>query len=483
MAEDNNSKLQQILSELPRDKRDILEGHIASLPEDKRDAFIAEVIKEYESIKKAAGKSAPESPKETTEENKPEAESKPAVEATPEVELKPEEETKAEPESEPAKDPGQGILDLDFVNSENTAPSIPLEPIAEDFDLPSIKKEESEALSPAPAENKKSGRPSNKEMDAIFNGPVHTRRRSGSPVAAIIFTVLGLLVAGGIVFAIMLFKNPAFAPIAAKLGINPVTSETQTEVTTTETSETETTTETTEAPTTTSETTPEPTPEPTPIPTPTQVPLKSNAPNLKGIKVVIDPGHQEKTDYTKEPFKKGVTTGKPRCTSGTVGVSTKQKEYELTLETAFMLKDYLEQCGATVVMTRTENNVNLSNRQRANIAVKAKPTLFIRLHADASTNKKVKGVRVYIPRGGKYNKIAAANKLGKLVAAAGKTTFRGSKATNQYTGLNYAYSIRSYQIILGYLSNKEDDERLADPNNRYEMVAAIANFCSSFKKK
>ena len=59
-----------------------------------------------------------------------------------------------------------------------------------------------------------------------------------------------------------------------------------------------------------------------------------------------------------------------------------------------MLKDYLEQCGATVVMTRTKNNINLSNRQRANIAVKAKPTLFIRLHADASTNKKVKGVRV-----------------------------------------------------------------------------------------
>ena len=153
------------------------------------------------------------------------------------------------------------------------------------------------------------------------------------------------------------------------------------------------------------------------------------------------------------------------------------------METALMLKEYLEKCGATVILTRTENDVNISNKERAAIAVKNKPTLFLRLHADASTNASVKGVRVYIPKSGKLNKKANADKLGKLVAAAGKTTFRGSKATNQYTGLNFASSVRSYQIVLGYLSNAEDDKRLADPDNRYEMCAAIATFCKTFKKK
>ena len=148
-----------------------------------------------------------------------------------------------------------------------------------------------------------------------------------------------------------------------------------------------------------------------------------------------------------------------------------------------MLKEYLEKCGATVILTRTENDVNLSNKQRAAIAVKNKPTLFIRLHADHLSNKSVKGVRVYIPTSGKLNKAANGNKLGKLVAKAAGTTFRGTKATNQYTGLNFASSVRTYHIVLGYLSNEEDDKRLADPNNRYEMCAAIATFCSTFKKK
>ena len=198
---------------------------------------------------------------------------------------------------------------------------------------------------------------------------------------------------------------------------------------------------------------------------------------------MIDPGHQQTPDYKKEPYKKGATTGKAKATSGAVGVVTGQKEYELTLDTAIMLKEYLEKCGATVILTRTENDVNLSNKQRAAIAVKNKPTLFIRLHADHLSNKTVKGVRVYIPTSGKLNKAANGNKLGKLVAKAAGTTFRGTKATNQYTGLNFASSVRSYQIVLGYLSNEEDDKRLADPNNRYEMCAAIATFCSTFKKK
>ena len=148
-----------------------------------------------------------------------------------------------------------------------------------------------------------------------------------------------------------------------------------------------------------------------------------------------------------------------------------------------MLKDYLEQCGATVILTRTENDVNISNKERAAIAVKAKPTLFIRLHADSLSNDTVKGVRVYIPKSGSLNKAKDGDKLGKLVAVAGKTTFRGTKATNQYTGLNYATSIRSYQIVLGYLSNSEDDLRLANADTRYEICAAIAEFCGTFKKK
>ena len=304
-------------------------------------------------------------------------------------------------------------------------------------------------------------------------------KKKKKPVAAIIIcSVIALITAGSLLYFLVLSKNPSFQAFTSRLGITPAVAASES----TDTTETETSVTPTPTPEPTAVPTPTPIPSPTATPTPTPIPLKENAPDLKGIKVVIDPGHQEKTDYKKEQFKKGTSNGKPRGTSGAVGVVTGQKEYELTLETALMLKEYLEKCGATVVLTRTENNVNISNKERAALAVKAKPTLFIRLHADASTNASVKGVRVYIPSSGKLNKTADANKLGKLVASAGNTSFRGTKATNQYTGLNFAASIRSYQIVLGYLSNKEDDERLADVENRYEMCAAIATFCKSFKK-
>lgn len=458
MPEDNESKLEQLLSELPRVKRLILEEHLKTLSGEERDKFIKEVIKEYEDLKSKAG-----------EQELSEAFSKlsaPAKEE-PVKEETAEEDTKAKEDKEPAEITLKKPEDL-----ENN--------IIEALKSQQDDKEEEKPSLPAVTEEKTG------DLSQEFTkDPIHTKRhRKSRAPAVIIISILALIAAGALSYIFVLSKNPAFAAFTSQLGI-PSPSASASETMTVA----ETTAETTALPTATPSPTPSPTPAPTEAPAPTEIPtptpieLKSNAPNLKGIKVVIDPGHQQTPDYRKEQYKKGATTGKASATSGATGVVTGQKEYELTLDTALMLKEYLEKCGATVILTRSENDVNLSNKQRAAIAVKNKPTLFIRLHADHLSNKTVKGVRVYIPKSGKLNKAANGNKLGKLVAKAAGTTFRGTKATNQYTGLNFASSVRSYQIVLGYLSNEEDDKRLADPNNRYEMCAAIATFCSTFKKK
>lgn len=468
MADNNELKIEQILSELPEDKRKILKDHIDELSGKEREDFLEEVITEYESLKNNSVVSFTAAAKKLSEE--PET---PVKEATLEDVLKQGKMPVHRPEIKPED------IKFDVVPSEST-PSTSLKEIpAEDITFEN-------ALTEVPytadvAETDDAGdeklpaaanAPAEKKVPGITPvSPVRTEKKKKSPVAGIIIgAVAAVLVIGGILYAFVLSKP---GKPAATDPVITTASESETSAAPTPTPEPLPTTETSEE-TTTSE---------TEAPTPTPIPLKENAPDLKGIKVVIDPGHQQKTDYKKEQFKKGTKNGKARATSGAVGVATKQKEYELTMETALMLKEYLEKCGATVILTRTENDVNISNKERAAIAVKNKPTLFLRLHADASTNASVKGVRVYIPKSGKLNKKANADKLGKLVAAAGKTTFRGSKATNQYTGLNFASSVRSYQIVLGYLSNAEDDKRLADPDNRYEMCAAIATFCKTFKKK
>ena len=50
MADNNELKIEQILSELPEDKRKILKDHIDELSGKEREDFLEEVITEYESL-------------------------------------------------------------------------------------------------------------------------------------------------------------------------------------------------------------------------------------------------------------------------------------------------------------------------------------------------------------------------------------------------------------------------------------------------
>ena len=105
--------------------------------------------------------------------------------------------------------------------------------------------------------------------------------------------------------------------------------------------------------------------------------------------IVIDPGHQAKGDSSKEPIGPGATETKAKVTTGATGISTKQKESELVLEVALLLEKALNQEGYNVIMTRTTNNVNISNQERATIANNANADAFIRIHADSYDNSSV----------------------------------------------------------------------------------------------
>ena len=101
-----------------------------------------------------------------------------------------------------------------------------------------------------------------------------------------------------------------------------------------------------------------PTDTPTPVPaspTPSPVPVPSDHPDLTGMVIVIDPGHQQDYDYEHEDVGGGTDADKEKATPGAVGINSGVKEYELTLEYALVMKEYLEGCGATVILTRDSN--------------------------------------------------------------------------------------------------------------------------------
>ena len=139
-------------------------------------------------------------------------------------------------------------------------------------------------------------------------------------------------------------------------------------------------------------------------------------------------------------------------------------------------------CGANVILTRDSNDVNISNQERAQIAVSVNADLFIRIHTDAAGDSMASGVRVYTPDSGSYTDTSPeyAEQLAELVAEAEGLEVNAVRATSLYTGLNYANTIRSFQISLGFLSNSDDEAILISEENIPAVAEAISVFCEEF---
>ena len=89
--------------------------------------------------------------------------------------------------------------------------------------------------------------------------------------------------------------------------------------------------------------------------------------------VGIDPGHQgENVDMSAtEPNGPGSSTMKAKASTGTRGSYSGLPEYQLNLDVSLLLKNILEQRGYQVVMTRTDNDTAISNKERAELVRKS----------------------------------------------------------------------------------------------------------------
>lgn len=207
----------------------------------------------------------------------------------------------------------------------------------------------------------------------------------------------------------------------------------------------------------------------------------SDAKPEKVKRVVIDPGNQANANAAQEQIGPGSEETKQGISSGKVGVAFGTKEYELNLVYANLLKTELESRGYEVILTRDSNNVDLTNKQRAEIANKSGATVFIRIQMNYSSNDDLTGAMALCMsstsqfNAGLYSEsYALSTRLLQGITEATGAINHGIYETNEMTCINWS-EIPVAVIKLGFLSNAGEETNLVSDEYKNKMVEGIAN--------
>lgn len=182
-------------------------------------------------------------------------------------------------------------------------------------------------------------------------------------------------------------------------------------------------------------------------------------PNME-LKVCIDPGHGD--------IDNGAVAGE--------GIVEKDQ----TLEMGLLVRDYLESCGVTVIMTR-DSDVNISLADRCSTANQAGADLFVSIHRNTATDLDfdMRGVEAWVNnKQPVFDTLLAQNILDELV----------NVGISQNLGVKYGYSgipASNYQVNmdtvmpscmleLGYVTDSADNELYAMHKSDYARAIGDA---------
>lgn len=202
-----------------------------------------------------------------------------------------------------------------------------------------------------------------------------------------------------------------------------------------------------------------------------------------GRVVGIDPGHQGSwVDMSAmEPNAPGSSEMKARCTTGTTGNYSGLEEFQLNLNVSLLLRDILLERGYEVVMTREDNDANISNAERAQKVAEAGADIYVRVHANSSDDTSVSGALTMSPSssnpyvGNLYDESYRLSEtiLNSYCEATGFGN-RGVMLTDTMTGINWS-TIPVTIVEMGFMSNQGDDTTMADSEFQKTMAEGIAN--------
>ena len=174
--------------------------------------------------------------------------------------------------------------------------------------------------------------------------------------------------------------------------------------------------------------------------------------------VVIDPGHGG-----GDPGKVGVTGA---------------EEKEINLQIATKMKKLLEERGFSVVMTREkdemlEGDKKEDMKKRVNIINEVKPDIAVSIHQNSFTDATVYGAQTFY-----YSESEEGKQYAQVIQNAlleiDESNHRKAKANDNYY-LLLRTKVPTVIVECGFLSNKEEAEKLSDNHYQEEISKVIVD--------
>ena len=197
--------------------------------------------------------------------------------------------------------------------------------------------------------------------------------------------------------------------------------------------------------------------------------------------IVLDAGHQLREDIGKEAIGPGGAETEQKMDVGNTGVYSGQQEYDVTMNIVLKLQAELESRGYTVYLTRNNNAVNISYKERTDVASNLHADAFISIHNGWSDDPEVRGLGAVCQTSANsyvaelYTESQALCK--QLLISATHAT--GSKKLDireddKVAAINWS-KVPMALLELGYLSNANDDRLLTSEQYLNTLIDGLAD--------
>ena len=204
--------------------------------------------------------------------------------------------------------------------------------------------------------------------------------------------------------------------------------------------------------------------------------------------IVIDPGCQAIENTEKESVGPGAWKRVSEDMVGAKGTVSGNNEYDINLRIALKVNELLGD-DYKVELTRTTNDIDMSNPDRAMVANTLKANLYVSIHSSSPKDDKSGITVVCQTKDNPYNisnysncRLFADTLLGSIADKTEATNYQVIES-DKLMGINWC-TVPNAVVNVGNINNSEDDEKLSDEEYQKKVAEGIvAGIDSYFSQK